>query len=126
MQNSSDKPHVHRLKPLLPAALAFLAMQDGVPVASGPWGRWECAPAQARAGQPNCAAGPTGASHRDVERGTPPANGNGAQSTLAEVEAQRPQASRATESETHGAGLNPLEFREEVLIQPVHYIGVLH
>jgi len=32
----SAQPHVHRLKPLHPAALAFLAMQHGVPVAAAP------------------------------------------------------------------------------------------
>ena len=34
----STQPHVHRLKPLHPAALALLAMQHGVPVASAPVG----------------------------------------------------------------------------------------
>jgi hypothetical protein len=38
MQTSSAQPHIHRLEPLHPADLAFLAMQNGVPVAPSPVG----------------------------------------------------------------------------------------
>jgi hypothetical protein len=43
----SAQPHINRLEPLHPAALAFLAMEDGVPVASAPVGPARCAGAGA-------------------------------------------------------------------------------
>ena len=40
--------------------------------------------------------------YRDVERGAPPTNGDGAQRALGEIEAQRAQAGRRSKAEGHG------------------------
>ena len=62
VQHQSAESHLHRLEPLHPAALAFLAMQDSAPVASAPMGPARCAGAgaawAARGGRPGGAIKP--------------------------------------------------------------------